>query len=139
MRAGKREEPGASIAPAMEGAPQAEEGAKDYQYKEDEELQGGEKPRIRVKRAPEEPTAAEREDHAALHEPYRAWCRACVAGRGRADRHVTRGGEEKALPIVGVDYGYLNSRGDEDEEFCSPMELGETLRQRHYTYELPWR
>ena len=37
MRAGKREEPGASIAPAMEGAPQADEGAKDYQHKGDEE------------------------------------------------------------------------------------------------------
>ena len=41
------------------------------------------------------------------HEPYRSWCRACVAGRGRADAHVGRRGVEKGVPIIGVDYGHL--------------------------------
>ena len=40
---------------------------------------------IPIKKAPNEPTKEEREAHEILHEPYRAWCRACVAGRGRSD------------------------------------------------------
>ena len=33
-------------------------------------------------RRPEEPTMRERLEHEELHEPYRAWCPACVGGRG---------------------------------------------------------
>ena len=29
---------------------------------------------IRAKKAPMEPSAAEREEHELLHEPYRSWC-----------------------------------------------------------------
>ena len=60
------------------------------------------------------PSAAEREEHERLHEPYRAWCAACIAGRGRADRHVGRSDDEKGLPVVGIDYGYLWRRAPED-------------------------
>ena len=62
------------------------------------------------------------------HEPYRSWCRACVAGRGRADAHVGRPGVEKGVPIIGVDCGYLWSRAPEasdashDEAQLQPRE-----------------
>ena len=39
---------------------------------------------------PSGPTRQKREEHCRTHEPYRAWCRACVAGRGRADPHHLR-------------------------------------------------
>ena len=72
-----------------------------------------------VRARPVGPSAEEREAHERSHEPYRSWCAACVAGRGRADSHVTRPGDEKSLPVVGVDYGYLwskpNADGDEAE------------------------
>ena len=41
---------------------------------------------IRARAVPVGPTRQERDDHdAAGHVPYRSWCRACVAGRGRSD------------------------------------------------------
>jgi len=76
----------------------------------------GERPPVVLRRSPDEPTAEERASHNILHEPYRSWCRSCGAGRGRADRHTLRAPEEKGLPIVGVDYGYLYDRSEEDVE-----------------------
>ena len=67
-----------------------------------------------LQKRPEQPTAAEVQEHEISgHEPCRSWCRACVAGRGRADAHVERPGVEKGVPIIGVDYGYLWSRAPE--------------------------
>ena len=64
---------------------------------------------VRARRQPHEPTAEERANHCILHEQYRSWCRACVAGRGRLDAHTTRDGD-KGLPVFGADYGYLRRR-----------------------------
>ena len=67
-----------------------------------------------LRKRPEQPTDAEVQEHEISgHEPYRRWCRACVAGRGRADAYVERLGVEKGVPITGVDYGYLWSRAPE--------------------------
>ena len=46
--------------------------------------------------------------HEALHELHRSWCRACVAGRGRADAHRVR--ESRSLPVIGIDFSYLVPR-----------------------------
>ena len=35
--------------------------------------------KVKPARGPKEPTAAEREAHAATHLPFRSWCRECVA------------------------------------------------------------
>ena len=60
------------------------------------------------------PIPLEREEHCRTQEPYRAWCHACNAGRGRADPHAMRNESEKGLPVVGVDCGYLWSRSAEN-------------------------
>jgi len=67
-------------------------------------------------RRPKEPTAAERLEHEILHEPYRAWCQACVSGRGRYEYHRSRDHGEDAIPTIGVDYGYLASSARASEE-----------------------
>ena len=80
----------------------------------DLEQQSRERPVSVLRKRPEQPTAAEAQEHEISgHEPYRSWCRACGAGRGRADAHVGRPGVEKGVPIIGVDYGYLWSRAPE--------------------------
>ena len=80
----------------------------------DLEQKARERPVSVLRKRPEQPTAAEVQEHEISgHEPYRSWCRACVAGRGRADAHVGRPGVEKGVPIIGVDYGYLWSRAPE--------------------------
>ena len=76
---------------------------------------------IRVKKAPMEPTVEERAEHEILHEPYRSWCRACVAGRGRSDGHFTWTNAEKQFPVIGMDYGYLKERPDEKKDNDDPM------------------
>ncbi len=65
---------------------------------------------------PEEPTAEEQRQHELLHEPYRSWCKACIAGRGRADPHVLRPEAEKGLSVICIDYGYLWDRAAEEAE-----------------------
>ena len=47
-----------------------------------------ERAKVKTKRQPYQPTAAEIAEHEAWHEPYRDWCPACVAGRGRSDPHM---------------------------------------------------
>ena len=83
---------------------------------------------MRPKRAPHMPTQAEVAAHEITHEPYRDWCRACVAGRGLADKHVQADHSEVALPTVAFDYGYL---GDREEE-CSPILCGKDRDSRWY-------
>ena len=80
----------------------------------DLEQQARERPVRVLRKRPEQPTVAEVQEHEISgHEPYRSWCRACVAGRGRADAQVERPEVEKGEPIIGVDYGYLWSRAPE--------------------------
>ncbi len=80
------------------------------------EREAAEAPPVRARTRPEEPSAEEKRQHELLHEPYRSWCKACVAGRGRADPHVLRPENEKGLPVVGIDYGYLWERSPEEPE-----------------------
>ena len=62
---------------------------------------------LRACRGPLEPSEVEQEEHVcAGHVPYRSWCRACVAGRGRSDAHHDAGGGS-AISVIGLDYGYL--------------------------------
>ena len=79
-----------------------------------------------LRRRPEQPTAAEvQENEISDHVPCRSWCRACVAGRGRADAHVGRPAGEKGVTIIGVDYGYLWSRASEASDAPQDEVAGE--------------
>ena len=79
--------------------------------------QAAERPARQLRGRPHQPTPADVTEHEQTgHEPYRSWCRACVAGRGRADAHVARPAGEKGLPVIGVDYGYLWSRSAENTD-----------------------
>eukprot|EP00971_Amphidinium_carterae_P347420 6489422-Amphidinium_carterae.1 len=66
---------------------------------------------LRAKPKPDTPSREEIEQHrAAGHVPFRSWCRCCVAGKGRGDRH--RAKEDGEVACVGIDYGYLHERVD---------------------------
>eukprot|EP00971_Amphidinium_carterae_P144410 2862004-Amphidinium_carterae.1 len=74
---------------------------------------------VRPRRSPLDPTEFEREQHICSgHYPYRDWCRSCVAGRGRHDGH-DRDGATPAIPIVAIDYCYLE--GKVGEESAAPI------------------
>jgi len=75
---------------------------------------------IKPLRLPQEPTEQERLDHEASGcVPYRAWCRHCVAGRGRSESHWSHNRDEHAVPTICFDYGYLGDR--DDDERASPI------------------
>ncbi|CAK0826156.1 unnamed protein product [Prorocentrum cordatum] len=84
-------------------------------------------PPARPAREPAAPTAAERAAHEVLHEPYRAWCRECVSGRGLSAGHQTKDHQESALAVVGIDYGYLGER-----EGATPLLIGKDSKQRWF-------
>ena len=89
---------------------------------------GSELPAVAVKRGPTTPTPEMVEAHeAAGHIPYRSWCRACVAGRGRSDPHFAAKNDDGSLVVsdvhvVGFDYGYMTKSGlPSEEEKASPI------------------
>ena len=64
---------------------------------------------VRARAVPIGPTRQKKEDHeVAGHVPYRSWCRACVAGRGRSDAHLTH--RTSTSTTTGIDPGYLEDR-----------------------------
>ena len=104
---------GARAVPPPQGASGSEERAAPPQEEEQEEAgEGSEPANFRATRSPDDPTPQEIEDHAAAgHSPYRAWCRACVAGAGRRERHIRQNDtEHKAAPTLSVDYAFMGGK-----------------------------
>ena len=87
--------------------------------------QGEERAPPMLRNRPIGPTPLEREQHCRTHEPHRAWCHVCIAGRGCADPHASRNASENGLPVVGVDCGYLWSRSAEN--------TGDVVKQKMLT------
>ena len=73
-----------------------------------------ETPTVRPRTEPDQPTPAERAAHETLHLPYRSWCRACVAGRGRSDQHNLIDQSTSTIATEASDYAYLAEEGHED-------------------------
>ena len=93
-----------------------------------------ERPRPVRLRRPREPTEQERQEHERLHEPYRAWCPACVSGRGRVEYHLTQDRGENAIPVVGVDYGFMTNKvmhGMSEEEAAREVAAADVEVDEH--------
>ena len=58
-------------------------------------------------RQPEMPTLEEDNRHMVDHCPYASWCRACVAGRGKATSHYQLDHGEDAIASVHCDYCFM--------------------------------
>ena len=61
------------------------------------------------------PSVAEQELHALTHLPRQPWCQACLAARSREDNHSATAPEERAIPVVSMDYMYTGTEGTADE------------------------
>ena len=69
----------------------------------------GEEPR-ELRRVPDVvgPDAKEGVKHELTHMPYRSWCKHCVQGRAREDKHRRRAAlETDEIPLVATDYGFM--------------------------------
>ena len=79
---------------------------------------------IRARAVPVRPTRQKREDHeVAGHVPYRSWCRACVAGRGRCDAYLTHRIPTSTTKTIGIDYGYLKDIVTLGEQEAGPSPI----------------
>ena len=97
--AGCRSVMAAAIEPATEQAP------------ETVEIEPEEPEPIVVAPSPELPSAADIEQHRVTHIPFRSWCRHCCMGRGTGEQRGRHQGRTHDIPIIGVDYWYMTSRG----------------------------
>ena len=58
---------------------------------------------------PEAPSEAEILQHELTHEPYKPWCRVCVAHRGRQDKHPNVSAHDgSSASVISFDFGFLS-------------------------------
>lgn len=62
--------------------------------------------------SPLDPTPVEREQHNITHCPFRSWCIHCVAGKAADWPHCSVKRGESEVPIVQLDYFFINRAGD---------------------------
>ena len=73
--------------------------------------------KVKVKRAPREPTQEERDRHNVSHCPFRSWCKSCVLGQSVSSGHFrARDDEEKGVPEVSMDYMYMGENQEDTQE-----------------------
>ena len=91
---------------------------------------------MRVRRAPDEPTQKEREEHEATHIPYRSWCRHCVRGRAVNRPHrreqAEKGDEpDKKVPKVSMDYFFMSQQDEKAHEYPMLLVIDESTDYRY--------
>eukprot|EP00971_Amphidinium_carterae_P115391 2285474-Amphidinium_carterae.1 len=69
---------------------------------------GTELPVVKPMRQPHVPSPEEVALHRITHCPHRDWCRACVAGRGKQDKHA-QGRQEHLIPELSMDYFFFGA------------------------------
>ena len=62
-------------------------------------------------KVPTEPNPNEKAKHCCLHWPIRSWCRHCVTGRGKHDKHMRKRGEKEMpnIPFISIDYIFMGT------------------------------
>ena len=66
------------------------------------------------------PSAEEVEKHMMTHLPFRSWCPMCVQGKSETNPHCARGDGDSEVPIVSVDYMYMES-AEEEHRMSMPI------------------
>ena len=79
----------------------------DVKDEQDEEGEVEEAKVAKPARDPGAPTRAEIEAHEPTHLPFRSWCPTCIAGRRDNPPHKRREDEERQVPEVMLDYGFV--------------------------------
>ena len=87
-----------------------EEGEESGERREaDHEQISEEASRPKYKNVEPRPSRKEVEEHMMTHIPFRAWCPHCVRGKARAAYHKKDKRGERHVPIIGMDYMYMES------------------------------
>ena len=67
------------------------------------------------------PSQREGEEHNLDHGVFRSWCPHCVKGRAESYGHVRKVQNEGDVPTIGIDYMYMHSEQEKEEEKGMPL------------------
>ena len=90
--------------------------AKEDRQREEDQEEEEEGREMRIIKDPGEPTEREIEEHELTHVPFRAWCKACVAGKAQNDPHYHKQDAEREsskVPVISMDYAFMGQEGQE--------------------------
>ena len=74
---------------------------------------------------PGAPSRQEILEHEMTHIPFRVWCPHCVAARAKSMKHlIEKDKDEHRLPILGLDYAFLNTKDSGSLGISSITTLG---------------
>ena len=77
--------------------------------------------KVRARKRKIVPSAKGVEEHNIDHRVFGGWCPHCVKGRAESYGHRRREGEIGEVPIAGVDYMYMHSEQEKEEEKGMPI------------------
>ena len=85
--------------------------------------------------APRMPTAAEKPRHEVDHCPCQAWCRSCVAVRGKADAHFRRESAEDGVAYIAMEFAVMGEKVEDDRvsDKCLPILVHKFYEDRRVT------
>jgi hypothetical protein len=71
--------------------------------------------RVIVKSVESRPRQEEVDEHNVNHIPFRSWCTHCVKGKASNQGHSSSasGGHESDVPVVSIDYAFINEDGED--------------------------
>ena len=67
------------------------------------------------------PSEREVDEHNLDHGAFRSWCPHCVKGRAESYGHSVKKTKEKEIPTIGMDYMYMHSNQEKEEEVGMPI------------------
>ena len=91
---------------------------------------GEESSKPKVRSAEAVPSEREVEEHNVDHGVFRSWCPHCVKGRAESYEHKGKKLTEKEWPTIGIDYMYMHSEQEREEEVGMPIVVMKIARQR---------
>ena len=92
----------------------------------EENHDGDEAVQPKTKPPPAKPSAEEVEKHMVTHLPFRDWCPHCVRGKSGSKPHTCSRGIHE-IPTVALDYMYMHSKQEENEERGMPIVVTKDL------------
>ncbi len=81
----------------------------------------GEAVRAKARKTETVPSQREAEEHNLDHGVFRSWCPRCVKGRAGSYGHEKKAQSEGDSPTVGLDYMYMHSEQEREEEKGMPI------------------
>ena len=76
------------------------------------------------------PSQREVEEHNLDHGVFRSWCPHCVKGRAESYGHVKKVQNEGDVPTIGIDYMYMHSEQEKEEEKGMPIVVAKDNRTK---------